>query len=69
MKKFLFFLCCCFSICAFVYMCYESWLAIESMQKTFQFRHVAQILGTIGWGYITYGVVTRKFEWAEKLCK
>lgn len=67
MKKIIFFLCCCLCICAFVYMCYKSWLGIESRQLTIDL--LTQILATLGWGYITYGVVTREFAWAEKLCK
>lgn len=67
MKKILFFLCCCLSITAFVYMCYQSWLLIET--KLYTFRLFTQLLGTIGWGYITYGIVTRQYAWAEKLCK
>lgn len=67
MKKLLFFLCCCICICAFVYMCYKSWLGIESKKCTLDL--LVQILSTLGWGYITYGVVTREFAWAEKLCK
>ena len=69
MKKMLYFLCCCFSICAFVYMCYDSYIGLMSISKSVTFHHIAQILGTVGWGFITYGIVTRKFVWTEKLCK
>ncbi|MBQ5730382.1 MAG: hypothetical protein IIV57_02055 [Bacteroidaceae bacterium] len=48
-------------------MCYKSWLGIESKKCTLDL--LVQILSTLGWGYITYGVVTREFAWAEKLCK
>ncbi|MBE6294774.1 MAG: hypothetical protein IJA04_07015 [Bacteroidaceae bacterium] len=67
MKKILFFLCCCLSICALVYMCYKVWLGISSEQYTFDL--LIQILATIGWFTITYSIVTRSYSWAEKLCK
>ncbi|MBQ2778540.1 MAG: hypothetical protein IJF46_02045 [Bacteroidaceae bacterium] len=67
MKKILFFLCCCLCICAFVYMCYKAWLGIDAGRYTIDL--FVQLLSTVGWGYITYGVVTREFAWAEKLCK
>lgn len=72
MKKVLYFLCCCLCACAFVYMCYNTWLGFDSAKHySFQtiLRIITQALGTIGWGFITYGVITRQYAWTEKLCK
>ena len=69
MNKLLYILCCGLSICAFLYMCYISCLEIEQAQEILAYRPVAQIIGTAGWGYIVYAVITRKFTWTKKLCK
>ena len=36
MKKVIYFLCCIFCICTFVYMVYETWLGIEAENYTFR---------------------------------
>ncbi|MBQ8241936.1 MAG: hypothetical protein IJZ40_00430 [Bacteroidaceae bacterium] len=67
MKKVIYFLCCIFCICTFVYMVYETWLGIEA--ENFTFRWLMWCLGAIGWGTITFNVVTKEYKWAAYLCK
>ena len=67
MKKVIYFLCCIFCICTFVYMVYETWLGIEA--ENYTFRWLMWCLGAIGWGVITFYVVTKDYKWAAYLCK
>lgn len=66
MKKLIYFLCCTFCICTTVYMCYEAWLGIKAGHYTF--RWLMWCLAAIGWGIITFKVVTRQYKWASYLC-
>lgn len=67
MRRILFFLCCIISICATVYMCYESWMLINS--RIFTWHAITYMLGTLGWLVITFHIVTRQYSWANYLCK
>ncbi len=67
MKKVIYFLCCLFCSCTFVYMVYEAWIYFES--NGFDFRWIIKTLSAIGWGVITYGVITKEYQWAAYLCK
>lgn len=67
MMKFIYFLCCICAICVTVYMCYESWLLIKA--HNFCWHSIAWMLGTVGWGHITFNIVTREYRWANYLCK
>ena len=67
MRKILFFLCCIASICATVYMCYESWLLIQ--RRDFTLHAILFMIGTLGWLVITFNIVTRQYRWANYLCK
>ena len=67
MKKVIYFLCCIFCICTFAYMCYEIWRYIEAGLYTHNM--LMWTLGAIGWGVITFNVVTKEYKWAAYLCK
>ncbi len=67
MRKIIFFLCCITSICAVVYMGYESWMLIRA--HTFTLRSCSFYLGTIGWLVITFNIVTCQYRWTKYLCK
>ena len=38
-------------------------------EEPFTFRLFMRILAVLGWILITYGVVMRKYQWVQKLCK
>ena len=67
MKKVIYFLCCVFCICTFAYMCYETWRYIEAGLYTSNM--LMWTLGAIGWGPITFNVVTKEYKWTAYLCK
>lgn len=67
MLKILYFLCCIVSICATVYMCYESWQLIQGHH--YNWHAITCMLGTLGWLVITFNIVTRQYRWANYLCK
>jgi len=67
MKKVIYFLCCVFCICTFAYMVYETWRYIEAGLYTNNM--LMWTLGAIGWGTITFNVVTKEYKWTAYLCK
>lgn len=67
MKRFIFFICCVLCVCAFAYMAYNTWQCIEAHRYTT--AALGSALGTLGWGVITFNVVTVQYKWARYLCK
>lgn len=67
MKKLIFFVCCVLCVCAFAYMAYCTWQHIEARRYTT--ATLCSALGTLGWGVITFNVVTIQYKWARYLCK
>ena len=67
MKKVIYFLCCVFCIRTFAYMCYETWRYFEAGLYTNNM--LMWTLGAIGWGTITFNVVTKEYKWTAYLCK
>lgn len=67
MKKIIYFLVCLFSASIFAYMAYESW---NLLQESFTNLHnIMWTLGAIGWGVITFNIITNAYSWTKALCK
>ena len=66
MKVFIYILCCLLSLCICFYMTYGT--IIKCFNEPLNIRLFIRILACIGWGYITYEIIQRKYKWVQKLC-
>lgn len=67
MKKIIYILCSLLSIYITIDMGYSTWEQVTS--EPFTFRMFMRILAVIGWGCITYDIITRRYKWVQKLFK
>ena len=67
MKKLIYILCCLFCLCITIDMGCDIWEQVST--QPFTFRMFMRILALLGWCFITYGVITRRYKWVQKLCK
>lgn len=70
MKRIIYYICSILSLCIFLYMlyiCYRIFAGLHSGYNVYD--SIAWCLATLGWGHITYNVITRKYAWLKNLCK
>lgn len=67
MKISIYILCCLFSL--FITVDTGYFTVRQIIEEPLTFRLFIRILAALGWIFITYGIVMRKYKWVQKLCK
>ena len=71
MRKIVFIIVCLFAVLNVAFMCYEGCMRAYGLYTGICdisiYRVIVWWLATLGWGYIAYSVITRKYEWTKKI--